>query len=114
MIKEMLIEALKEFGPVAFEQYQGKKETYFVYNYEDEKGVGYADDDAQYQRHFIQIHYYTPNSMYNETDKSRIRRKILDFASVTKTHTTKETDTNLMHVIFSTEIDIPEGQDGNV
>ena len=114
MIKEILTDVLKEFGPIAFEQYKGTKETYFVYNYEDEKGKAYADDKAQYQRHFIQIHYYTPYSIYNETDKVRIRRKLLELASITGTNTTRELGTNLIHIVFNIEIDISEEQDGNV
>lgn len=113
-VKEILANTLKEFGPIAFCIYKGSKETYLTFNYEDERGVGYADDRPEYERNYIQVHFFTPYSAYKDVIKKSIKAALSRISSVTKTFTTKEEETNLMHIVFSIELDIAEDGDGEI
>lgn len=113
-IKETIENAVSQFGPVAFELYRGNEETYFVYNYEDERGKNFADDKAEYTRYYLQVHYYTPKRLYTEDVKKSIKRELIKIGSITKTMTTEETETNLIHVSISIEIDVAEEEENGI
>lgn len=106
MVKEILESVVKEFGPLTFETYRGKEPTYLVYNYEDARDKGFADDAAEYERQYIQVHYFAPKAEYKEATRKKIKQNLMTIADVTSTVTREEIETKTIHITFSIEIDM--------
>lgn len=74
---EKIIEAVKDFGfPYEPDVYTGEKETYFVYNYADERGIVFADDSPEVVKADVQVHFFLPVEENFIKIKNRIREAL--------------------------------------
>ena len=70
---EKIIKAIEPFGfPYTPGVYKGEEKHWFTFNYVDDRGNLYADDEPQSVLATVQVHFFMP---YNE-DFVRIKNKI--------------------------------------
>lgn len=104
---EKIIQAIEPFGyPHSPCVYTGPEDHWFTYNYADDYGVNYADDEPQSVINQIQLHFFLPaNEDYTEI-KNRIRnalfRQGFTFPEITLLD---DPDPKLRHVVFECEIE---------
>lgn len=89
--------------PVKPYEYKGTKTEYIVYNEEDERGIGHADDRPQAESIWWQIHLFTPVTYDYRAMKRKIRNLLYDAGfSVGPINTIYESDdTETVHVVIS-------------
>lgn len=101
---EILEATLKKTGlPVKSYEYKGTKTEYIVYNEEDERGVGHANDRPQAESVWWQVHLFTPVTYDYRAMKRKIRDMLYDAGfSVGAISTIYESDdTETVHVVIS-------------
>jgi len=74
-VDNILKTALEPLGlPVSEDTYKGKLQEYIVFNYADERDDQYADDEAQTDITWIQIHYFSKaDTEIVQKNKQKIR-----------------------------------------
>ncbi len=112
---EVIIQALSSFGyPVKPNRYDGSERKYFTYNYADERGSDFGDNEPGIILCNMQIHFFLPE--YTESDGQRAKnsytreknqiREALFAAGFTYPEVTvlTETDNNSIHIIYECDI----------
>lgn len=101
---EILKTTLEQTGlPVKPYEYKGTKTEYIVYNEEDERGVGHADDTPQAQSLWWQVHLFSSVEYDFRAMKRKIRSLLCEAGfSVGPINTIYESDdTETVHVVIS-------------
>lgn len=100
---EILKTTLEKTGlPVKPYEYKGTKAEYIIYNEEDERGIGHADDRPQAESIWWQVHLFTPVTYDYREMKRKIRSMLHDAGfSVGPTSTIYENETETVHVVIS-------------
>lgn len=100
-----LKKALKSVcSEVARDKYEGKKDTYIVYNVATEQAGNYVDDSPHSETVFLQIHLYMPSSVDYTTLQDAVKKTVSDngFSYPQTALNTVETDTNIRHICLIT------------
>mgnify|MGYP006865385504 CR=1 FL=1 len=103
---EKIMKALRPFGyPCVRDVYEGgESDRWFTYNYADDYGDGYSDDEPGFAIVSVQIHFFLPWKEEFIHVKNKIRKALLDqdftFPEVT---VLLEKDTGIRHLIFECE-----------
>ncbi len=100
-----IVAAIAPFGyPYQPDIYEGKCEKYFVYNYADQRGALFADDEPESVIASVQVHFYLPAKENFLKMQSQIRKALLNqgftFPEVTVLKEEKK-----RHLIFECEIE---------
>lgn len=104
---EKIVNALSGFDiPCSPGVYKGSEKRWITYNYADDYGDVFADDDPYVVINSVQIHLFLPlNEAFTEWKKS-IRRALFDagftFAEIT---VQIEDDEKIRHIIFECDIE---------
>lgn len=86
-LNEILIKLLSITGlPVEQDEYDGKKDKYIVFIYEDERPTGHADNKPYADTVYLQIQLITPKS-FNYFKLKRKIRNLLENADFSVTST---------------------------
>ena len=106
-VNGLIVSTLKPLVPDVFPgHYTGTLPTYIVFNYADDRGEVFADDEPQNDIAYLQIHLFCPGKFNYMTLKKQIRSALFEagfsYPSVT---TLYETDTDKNHIVFQCEID---------
>ena len=106
-VNGLISNALKSLGhPVYPDKYTGTAETYIIFNYEDDRGEVFADDEPEIDKAYLQIHLFCPGNFNYMTLKKQIRSKLFragfSYPSITSLY---EKDTDKNHIIFQCEIE---------
>lgn len=107
---EKIVEAIKPFHyPYAPDLYKGDKDRYFTYNYVEDRGEGFADDEPFYVVASVQVHFYMPADESFTSIKKKIRNALFK-AGFTYPEITvlTENDTKKRHIIFECDIEEEE------
>lgn len=96
---------LDTFGyPAEFQDYDGAADTYFVFNYADDRGANYADDAPQEIQYSIQIHLFCPKSFNFLSLKTQVREALFAAGfSYPTVQSNYESDTKINHVVWECE-----------
>jgi len=102
----IIINALSEFGyPVVPDIYEGKEKRYITFNYADDRGMGFADDEPDYVLADMQIHYFLPLKENYLTDRRKIREALFKagftYPSIVNL---LEPENNIRHLVFECQI----------
>ena len=102
-----IIRAIKTFGyPHSPGVYKGPEKHWFTYNYTDDHGGNYADDEPQSVINRVQIHFFLPASEDYIEKKNEIRDALFEegftFPEIT---TVDDPDPELRHIVFECEIE---------
>jgi hypothetical protein len=111
-VNSTIVSALSPAGyPVEPMSYTGKEKKYFIFNYADDRGEVFADNEPQIDVASIQIHFFCPgspaNSKFNyktviQQTRVRLLKAGFSYPVITEIYE-KETGTN--HIIFECSID---------
>lgn len=105
---EKIIAAIKPFGfPYAPDIYEGSGESFFVYNYADERAVFYADDAPAAVKASVQIHLYIPAEDNFIELKNKVRRA-LHRQGFTYPEVTVLREAKKRHIVFECDIEEEE------
>lgn len=103
----IIMGALKKFGyPVVPDLYMGSDQRYFTFNYADDRGANFGDNEPQCTISYIQVHFFLLlNENYLELKKS-IRESLFE-AGFTYPQVTilTERDNGLRHLVFECEME---------
>lgn len=90
--------------PVEYLKYSGSEDIYFVFNFDDERGSLFGDDEVIEEVYSLQVHFFSPES-FNHIDLKKKIKKDLKKAGWTfpSVNTFYEDDTKINHVVFSCE-----------
>lgn len=107
---EKIISAIEPFGfPHAPDVYRGKTPRWFTYNYADDYGTDFSDDNPGAVIVSIQVHLFLPINDDFINLKNKVRRSLFrqgfTFPEIT---VMTEDDEKLRHIIFECDI-IEEG-----
>lgn len=104
--------ALRQFGyPANPYTYEGKEPKYFTYNYADNRGGDFGDDDPGCDVVAVQVHMFMPirdpttNAKINFQDDQRTVRQALFGHGFTypEVAVIEEQETNKWHLVFECE-----------
>lgn len=103
---EKIVEAIKPFNyPYSPDVYTGCEDRYFVYNYADERGSLFADNEAQEVTVSIQLHFYMPlNDKFSKIKrdiKKALVKQGFTYPEITILH-----DDDKRHIIFESDMEI--------
>ena len=62
--------------PVKQDIYEGAEDKYIVFNYEDERGSLFGDDEELMETAYLQVAFYTPENYNYHEDKKRIKKEL--------------------------------------
>ncbi len=108
-VNPIIINALNPEGlPVTPGHYTGTEDKYYSFNYEDDRGVVFSDNEPQIDVASIQVHLFVPLD-YNHIQLKKRTRARLFKAGFSYPVITEfiEKDTEKRHIIFQCEIDEP-------
>lgn len=96
---------LKVFGiPCVPDLYKGSEKRWITYNYSDDYGDVFADDEPYVTINSVQVHLFLPlNEPFTEWKKN-IRTALFD-AGFTWPEITIQTDEKTRHIIFECDIE---------
>ena len=103
-----IMDALRPFGyPCVRDVYEGgESDRWFTYNYADDYGAGYADDEPGFAIVNVQVHFFLPWKEEFTHLKNRIRAALFDqgftFPEVT---VLLEEDVGIRHLVFECDIE---------
>ena len=106
-VNSTIVSALSPAGyPVEPMSYTGTGKTYYTFNYADDRGEVFADDEPQIDVASIQVHFFCPGNFNYKTVRKQTRVRLLkagfSYPVITEIYE-KETGTN--HIIFECSID---------
>lgn len=106
-VNNLIITALKPLvADVVPGHYTGTAKTYIAFNYEDDRGELFADDEPEIDKAYMQIHLFTPGSFNYMTLKKQIRQALRKAGfSYPTVQSYYESDTDKNHIIFQCEIE---------
>lgn len=104
---EKIIKAITPFGyPHSPGVYTGPEDHWFTYNYADDYGDNYADDEPQSVINQIQLHFFLPADEDYTGIKNQIRNALFQqgftFPEITLLD---DPDPKLRHIVFECEIE---------
>ena len=103
-IEKRIRQALNPLGyDVVQNEYQGKADTYIVFNYSVIPAL-YADDDPWADRILIQVHLFAPLTLNTTQIKKQIRKLLRD-AGFTVPSMTPADEDEKQHIVFETEVE---------
>lgn len=105
-VNEVIIEALKEFGyPCKPNLYKGSDKKYFTFNYADERGSNFGDNEPECVINYMQIHFFTPLNENCMSEKKKIREALFKagFTYPVVTELT-EPENNIRHIVYECDI----------
>lgn len=103
-VDAIIKDALSPIGyDVAHSSYLGKSETYFVFNY-NTQGDLYCDDAPEYDKCFIQVHFFAPRT-FNPNSVVRCARQALFAAGATWPTKEDATDDECVHIVLECELE---------
>lgn len=117
-VNALIRKTLKSFGfEVVPDVYDGEDETYFTFNFPDERGAGFADNAPSHLITYVQIHLFIPEDESYLQLKKDVREALFTagftYPAVT-VRTEKEVSakslaekkkTEARHIIFECEIE---------
>lgn len=106
-VNPIITNALEPEGlPVIPGRYTGTEDKYYSFNYEDDRGLVFADNDPQIDVASIQVHLFVPLDFNYIQLKKRTRARLFK-AGFSYPYITEfiETDKKKIHIIFQCEID---------
>lgn len=106
-VNETIIQALKSLGyPVKPDLYTGKEKHYFTFNYANDRGEDFGDDEPQEAVASIQVHFFCPLSEDYLEIKEKIRDLLTD-AGFTYPEITElnEPENKIRHLVYECEIE---------
>ncbi len=102
---EKIIVAIEPFGfPYAPDIYEGSEESFFVYNYADERAVLYADDSPKVVVASVQVHLYLPAEDNFISLKNKVRNA-LHKQGFTYPEVTVLREDKKRHIVFECDIE---------
>lgn len=105
---ENIISAITPFEyPYQPDIYTGESEKYFVYNYADQRGTLFADDEPETVIASVQVHFYLPADE-NFLEVQKQIRTALFKQGFTYPEVTVIREENKRHIIFECEIEETE------
>jgi len=108
-MNEIIKTLLDVFGhPVEYLKYTGKLSPYIVFNYADDRGVNFADDEPLDIEYDVQVHLFCLKSFNHEVLKNQIREALFshDFSYPSVQVLSEDdkgsgiSDNRLNHIIF--------------
>lgn len=104
---EKIVAAVAPFGyPYAPDVYNGPETHWFTYNYADDRGELFGDDDCVETTEYIQLHLFLPVTENFLTLKNDVRKALVaqgfTYASIT---VVTEAEEKLRHIIWECSID---------
>lgn len=104
-VNKLIIDTLSPLVPdVVPMAYTGTNDTYITFNYEDDRGEVFADDEPLIDIAYLQIHLFCSGNF--NTLKKQIRSKLFgagfSYPAIT---TLYEEDTKKYHIIFQCSIE---------
>lgn len=104
---EKIVEAIRPLGiPCVPDLYTGNEERYVTYNFVDDYGTDFADDEPETIVNSMQIHFFMPAKETYIDWKKRIRKALFD-ADFTFPEVTIQTEdeNTIRHMIFECSIE---------
>lgn len=93
--------------PVEFNKYEGSAYPYFVFNFADERGVEFCDDQPEMIETSIQIHLFCLATFNHLALKNKVRNDLsalyFSFPTVQTFEETDESGIRLNHLVFECE-----------
>lgn len=102
----VIIQALKPFGyPCKPNHYTGSDKKYFTFNYADERGADYGDNEPGCIKASMQIHFFLPLKENYISEKKKIREALFA-AGFTYPIVTEliETENEVRHIVYECDI----------
>ena len=99
---ERTVKAIKPFGhPYGPDLYEGEKKHYFVYNYSDNRGCLFGDNEPEELSVSVQVHFFLPMDENYLKSRNQIREALFR-EGFTYPEVTVETEkeNNIRHIIF--------------
>lgn len=89
--------------PCEFMNYDGTKDSYFVFNFTNESPSFFGDDAPLSERYEMQLHFFSPKSFNHLSLKQSVKSILFQNGwSYPQTYTRYEEDTKKNHVVFTT------------
>ena len=102
---ENIVNAIAPFGyPYKPDVYQGDCEKYFVYNYADQRGNLWADDEPETVIASVQVHFFMPEKENFIKIQNKIRKALFE-QGFTFPQVTVLTENKKRHLVFECEIE---------
>lgn len=102
---ENIVNAIAPFGyPYKPDVYQGDREKYFVYNYADQRGILWADDEPETVIASVQVHFFMPEKENFIKIQNKIRKALFE-QGFTFPQITVLTENKKRHLVFECEIE---------
>lgn len=98
--------AMLPFGPSKPDKYAGSETHFSTYNYADDRGTDFADDEPQENKVSLQVHYFLPANEEFMTTKNQIRDALWNVfkndvdVTYPVVSVMVETETKLRHLTF--------------
>ena len=107
MINSLIVNILSEYinrKDVKYLKYSGTADTYAVFNYADERGANYADDEPEDIENSIQVHIFTKSPAVYKAIKGAVREALFkagfSYLSIAEQY---EKENNYYHVVYECE-----------
>ena len=102
---EKIIAAIEPFGfPYAPDIYEGSGESFFVYNYADERATFYADNAPAAVKASVQVHLYMPAEENFIALKNQVRAALFS-KGFTYPEVTVLREKDKRHIVFECDIE---------
>ena len=105
-VNETIICALKKFGyPCRPDLYDGEEKKYFTFNYADERGADFGDNEPGCIASSMQIHFFLPLDENCIKEKKKVREALFS-AGFTYPEVTEltEKENNIRHIVYECDI----------
>lgn len=103
---KIIVQALSQFRyPCNINCYDGSEKKYFTFNYADERGADYGDNEPGCIKVSMQIHFFLPMDQDHIQEKKQIREALFA-AGFTYPVVTEliETENNVRHIVYECDI----------
>lgn len=106
-VNSLIIKTLKPLVPdVVATKYTGTNETYITFNYEDDRGEVFADDEPLIDVAYMQIHLFCPRAFNFNQLKKQIRSALFKVGfSYPEVQPLYEDDKEINHIVFFCSIE---------
>lgn len=102
-LNEYTGDVLKDIGiPIKADTYSGNSKEYITVGY-NEIPAGYADDEANFTRYLMDIHYFAPTNKNTVAIRGNIKKALRE-NGFTKPNIVNASDAPGQHFIFECEI----------
>lgn len=102
---ENIVEAIRGFHyAYSPDTYKGAGEKYFTYNYADQRGTAFADDEPEAVIAYVQVHFFLPEKENFLKEQNQIRMALFR-QGFTFPQVTVDVENQKRHLIFECEIE---------